>query len=469
MASIAELSNALINADKAGDVEAARALAGEIQKMQNQTVTAKQFDPSRFGQQPIPEQSKPFDVLPLSEDAQGNISFDSNAGIVGAGKAAFNLPGEVARGEIDPLSDEGVERAAGLAMFASPATPAIRAGSRAIPGVAPAAAERLPVQTPSAEALLAAGKQGYKDLPKTGVEYRPAAVAKMADMIKHKLQKEGLNSVTAKNTNKLLDLLANPPKNAVAATIQDVQAALKTFKQVRQKSLGKPDSPASTMAIKTISDFIKSPPKGAVLAGPSAKAARMLKKADANYGAGKRSKSLTDIEGTIDLRAAAANSGRNVGNTTRSHIASLLTQPKRVAGFDAAEKAALEGVVRGSKTANATRYTGNLLGGGGGPGQVFTGATGAIPGLMAGSPTITAAGAIGAPIVGATSKAISNRLSKKALGNVDDLVRQRSPLYQDALKKAPVQFQSQAQKKALIKALLAQRLENQPAEYGVVY
>ncbi len=45
-------------------------------------------------------------ILPVSRDAQGNVQFDSNAGVLGALQRAVTLPGEVCSGEVDPMSEE---------------------------------------------------------------------------------------------------------------------------------------------------------------------------------------------------------------------------------------------------------------------------------------------------------------------------------------------------------------------------
>lgn len=72
-------------------------------------------------------------LLPFSRDAQGNVAFDSDAGILGIAKGAINslvsgatLPGDVYAGRIDPMSDEAIARSMDLAMAASPASAGAR-------------------------------------------------------------------------------------------------------------------------------------------------------------------------------------------------------------------------------------------------------------------------------------------------------------------------------------------------------
>ncbi len=109
---------------------------------------------------PQPE-SKAFtgSILPVSRDAEGNVSFDSNAGIVGAVKRSFMLPGDVMAGEVEPMSEQGIARAADFAAVFGPTSPAMGTGATIAanaprierPGMeVAAAADRLGVPVPRA-------------------------------------------------------------------------------------------------------------------------------------------------------------------------------------------------------------------------------------------------------------------------------------------------------------------------------
>lgn len=104
------------------------------------------------------DQSWSGSILPVSKDAAGNAQFDSNAGLVGAVKRAFMLPGDAMAGKVDPTSEEGIGRAAEFAGVFSPATPAAGTG-RAIAASTPR------VERPGLEAAAAAERLGV-DLPR---------------------------------------------------------------------------------------------------------------------------------------------------------------------------------------------------------------------------------------------------------------------------------------------------------------
>lgn len=81
------------------------------------------WSPEQYWEKPaiMPELPKkeyaPFNVLPFKEDESG-IHFDPNAGLLGTIKSAFTLPGDVVRGKVDPMSDEGFKRVQDLAGLA---------------------------------------------------------------------------------------------------------------------------------------------------------------------------------------------------------------------------------------------------------------------------------------------------------------------------------------------------------------
>ncbi|MGV1751546.1 hypothetical protein [Agrobacterium sp. CG674] len=60
-------------------------------------------------------------LLPFSKDENGDVSFDSNAGLLGGVKRAFMTPGDAMAGKFDPSSEEGIARAFEFATTFSPA------------------------------------------------------------------------------------------------------------------------------------------------------------------------------------------------------------------------------------------------------------------------------------------------------------------------------------------------------------
>lgn len=411
-------------------------------------------------------------ILPISKTAAGDVQFDSNAGLLGTIKRALTLPGDVMSGEVqmtDPAtgrtSDEAIGRSLEMAATVSPVNPGVRAGDRAIPG-ALRATQKPKVPAPTAEDLLKAGGEGFDAMRATGAEYPPNAVKRMAETLMAKLNQDGFDDTTASRTFRTLGKLTNPPEGSTA-TIANLHSLRKTLGKIPNSPDNAADYSAARTAISELDDFIRlageKTPVDHPLAGPRVEASRQLSEANRNYAAGKRSDLITGIERASDLRAKAANSGQNSGNALRQRVASALLQPRKITGYSPEEVARLEGVVEGSRPANATRYIGNLLGGGGGLGQYLTGTLAAGGGVAAtGSlPVGLTLGAL--PLVtGAVSKQTSNFLTRKALRNADEMIRMRSPLYERMLAETPEQVISPEKRAAIVRALLlSQQAGNQ--------
>ena len=424
-----------------------------------------QLDPaSPAGYAPLPSNAKvesfqPYtgSVLPFSMDAQGNTHFDPHAGILGSVIDAFTAPGDVASGKLDPYSAEAERRALNFATLASPVNPAVRAGDFAIPGAARNLRQTTP-PAPTAAALKAATDTGYDAVRATGATYPGEAVSAAARDTVNGLNADGFIATNAPKTHAILQGLSNPEPGAFA-TIVGLDSARRALGKVTGDAT---DMAAAKRAIGAIDDFIQARGEASPMAGASAapgsgtaivpgaggpteatagtaesEAARLIQDARGNAAALFRSNRITDAEDAAELRAAAANSGHNVGNATRQRLASLLLNDKATRGYTPGELAAIEQVVRGTASSNTLRHVGNMLGGGGGIGHSLVSGLGGAAGWLLGGPEGAATGAIAAPIVGSAARHAYNSAVQRAVDNVAQSVRMRSPLYNQMLAGAP--------------------------------
>jgi hypothetical protein len=413
-------------------------------------------------------------ILPLSRSASGDVNFDSNAGLLGMLKRSFSLPGEVYRGEMPTqLPDQGtnpelIKRTAEAAAIVSPINPAVRSGSPAIAGVAQAMQRQRP-PVPTAAELKTATDAGYQTARGLGVDYRGPAVANMAEIVKANLMREGIHPEDAARTYVKLDKLSSPPPGA-NASFSELESARRAFNNIaydESSSVSNTDRRAARAAIAAIDDFFQNPTPASVLAGPAGAVAEVARAARGNAAAGFRSQDLVNNQASAELKSAVANSGRNIDNAIRQRAGYRADplHPERLFGYSADEKAAILEVAKGTATRNRLRDVGNLLGGGGGLGQLLSIAAGAAAGSHAG-PVGAGVGAIVAPAVGLTSKTVANALSRRAMTAADELVRSRSPLYQSRVAAAPMVAAPTASKEAILKALLLSQLQRQPSGGG---
>lgn len=404
-------------------------------------------------------------ILPISVDAQGNTHFDPHAGILGSIISAVTAPGDVYAGKLDPTSPEGERQAFNLATLISPVNPAVRAGDYAIPGALKNLQIKVP-KAPTAEALKNAADAGYTGARATGATYPGEAVGAAAQQAISGLQNDGILPELAPQTHSILGKLANPPDGPVA-TIGSLDAARKALNRIGGNFQNPTEQEAARRAIKTVDQIIQNgatpPPVAgtspAAAAGaangsgtggvaalpnttgayttPEAAAANLIRDARGNAAAAFRSNRLTGAEDAAELRAAATNSGQNIGNALRQRLASLLLNPKAARGYSQDELDAIRQVVQGTPSTNAMRRVGNMFGGGGGIGHTIIGALGALGGGYLGGIEGAGIGAAALPTLGAVTRHAYNSAVQRGVENAAQLVRMRSPLYQQMLNNAP--------------------------------
>lgn len=407
-----------------------------------------------------PSQAYSGSILPFSVDASGKASFDSNAGLLGVAKRALTLPGQVMKGEVDPMSDEGIGRAFEAATVMTPVSPALRAGGR-VAGGGPVAPGKGQWETttspakppaPSSEALYQAADQGYNRVRDMAVDYSGKSVQDLARAQRQALEADGILENLAPKTFQILKQLESAPDGSVAP-LAGLEAARRALGHAGRDFANPTEQLASSRLVGGMDDFIRAANPGDVVAGDAQMAAKTISDARGNYAAAKRSDKLTGAEDVADLNAAVANSGTNSDNQIRQRVASLLKSPKQSAGFTEDELTLLREVAEGKAATNITRFVGNLLGGGGGLGAVASGSAGGGVGALIGGPAGAAVGAT-VPAIGIGLRRAASNMTRKGLQSVDEVTRMRSPLYEQLQAAAPDLVVSPEKRMALIRALM---------------
>lgn len=423
-----------------------KALGGGLQGMSDDQLMAS------LGQGQKPQKgSETYSggFLPFSKDEQGNVSFDSNAGIVGAVKRGMSMPGDVLTGKVRMYDDNGriseelIGRSAETAMIASP----VSAGSRGAIQVS------RPAAVPSAEALKEGAKKGFNAVRDSGVTYKSDSVAQFTGVLQSKLEQDGVIGELAPKTFSILNQLRAPPEGSVAG-IQGLIAARRALGRAGKDFTNPTEQYAASKAIDDIDQFILAADPKSVVSGPAALAAKVQDEATQNYAAAKRSERLTGAGEAAELRASASNSGQNIDNAIRQRAAGIFLDPKKSAGYSQEELAAIKQVAEGTAGRNALRFVGNLLGGGGGLGAALTGFGGTAGGAaVAGLPGALVGAA--APAVGMGARALANRGTRKSLSKADELTRSRSPMAERM--KPEVYGIPKAQREAIMRGILMDR------------
>lgn len=407
---------------------------------------------------PVQEPKKVYSggLLPFSADEAGNVSFDPNAGVLGWFARPAQVHADVLAGKENALSDRALKGALEAATIASPLPAAMRAGERAIPGVLMAGKKAVSPKVPTAEALKEASGAGYKKASEMGVDYASTSVKGFADDSAKFLDEEGFIAELSPKTHAILGKLREPPADSVAS-LKSLDAFRKQLGRLGG-SKDETEAAAAKIVTRRLDEYLESSDPSRVVGrtyapgnaapanvpriggtvGHSAEevaqrtaeeAATNLKDARGNAAARFRSERIIDAKELAEMRAAAANSGQNIGNALRQKLTSLLASDEKSRGFNPQELAAIRKVVDGTATSNTLRFVANLFGGGGGLGAAVYGVAGAATGSTA---------LAGLPFLGAGMRGIYNRNVQRQIANIDQMVRARSPLYQQMQQNIPM-------------------------------
>lgn len=313
------------------------------------------------------------------------------------------------------------------ATLATPMNPAVRSGARAIEGVA-----RAPTKLGSAypaETLKATSGKQFQAFRNTDIKIDPNAVKGFVATVRQKLMEDGFLEPEAASTYAVLSALEKAPEGGWLSAA-GLHSVYKSLNRVAGNYRNPSDQGAASRTVQALEEFFRGLPEAGFLASatPPRTAKEIFQSARGNYAAAKQSEKITGKVDAAELRAASANSGRNIDNAIRQRIAGLLLNPAARRGLKPQEIAELEKVVKGGAVTNFARTTANLFGGGGGMGQVVTGAiagaavgagAGIVPGLLVGT---------GIAGMGRALKGAENQLTKRRVRAVDEQVRARAPM-----------------------------------------
>jgi hypothetical protein len=300
-------------------------------------------------------------------------------------------------------------------------------------------AGKAPTRAPTEKALMDAGGTGYDAARASSVAMNGGALTSKMKNFQTGLRKSGQGPVIAPKTNSILDDLQQGIhfSDGKSMSVGDYIS----FRQVLQneaQGTGQ-EALAATKAIKRLDNlFDTTSPlnfSGATRAEID-NIRKTVRDARENFAAGYRSRTVTNKLTDVEQRANASNSGLNIDNPIRAKMRQLTTPdtPSGTtragrSGYSADEQQQMLRINKGSRTINAARDVGNMLGGGGGIGRVVAGGgAGAAAGFAVGGPAGAAIGGTVAPAIGFGLKLAENAAAKRAMTNLASSVRLRSPL-----------------------------------------
>ena len=262
----------------------------------------------------------------------------------GEGNVAPTVPGQWSDDDEARLQLNNAalaDRASSLAQVATPVSAAARAGE-GVMGVPLTAAPKIATNPE----LKAAAVAGYKAPVVQDVKIAASAGKRLYDGIVTDFNSPeiGIDENVAPKTFGILNKLRNVPEPEEGEpdpflTVNNLRSLRRTL----GNAAASPD-PTERLAAKSaqqhvdefLSNLDQSAPGDIISGNPNA-AAAILKEANANYAAMSRAADLDTRMIRAQLRASAANSGMNIGNTIRQRMADILVNPKLQRGFSADE------------------------------------------------------------------------------------------------------------------------------------
>lgn len=396
----------------------------------------------------------------------------ANVGM-GAASGVGQVAGEELAGD-DPLARTLGGMAGGLA-------PGLLAAGGALMRGAPR------LRAPSEQELMDAGRGGYDEIADTGMTIAAKTVSDMGHGALKNIRGKVLDRSAPDTIDEMRRLALRPPSSAYDLPLRNIdvsRGALSGISADRMTS-GR-ERLAAGMGVRSIDDMLNNlqprdigsignPLPGQMGPPDPGAIGRSLADTRANYAAAQRSNRIT---GDLDVantgvqdqalaRASGANSGTNIDNTIRQKLIAFRQNRENLAGFSPEEVQAIDKVIAGGPMTNFARVAANRLGGGVGMGP----AIGAGLGAAAFGPGGAVAGAGATGILGRAIRGMENRSAVKGLEGVSELIRQRSPLFQQMLeahKGTPLTSREETVLRALMPGLLSMFAEQQSPIPGLL-
>lgn len=291
-------------------------------------------------------------------------------GTIDAGVDAFNLPGDVLTGKVDPMSDEAIARSAGAAALVTmPGTAGVaqKAGARLAPEIATAAKELAPAAAEAAVPMTvkgaqAASKAGYKAVEKSGAVVGQDALNILAHDFRQFAADEGLVLPSGK-------MVSDFPKvrtglDAVEEFAQaplNMKSAMTLQRQLRRaaKSTDPEEARLGAVMLDKFEDYMTALPDNAFVGGNGPQAVKAWGQAKSDWATFRKGQTLDDAITTAH-RKAAKFGGSGFENALRNEFDKLAGNERKMRFFTKEERDLITAVAQGTPIANALRQAGKF-------------------------------------------------------------------------------------------------------------
>ena len=290
-------------------------------------------------------------------------------------------------------------------------------------GMAPilaAQAMRKGPQAPSMDELRRQQGEAYDTVDRSQARLDPAQRQQLIDQVEARANVDGMDELLHPKAHRTTDLMN---KLEPSPRIADIERKRRFIGDNVAGSIDAGESRIGVGMKDEVDGYMRSLANQGDIGADAASTLTDLERARELTQRIKKSETVMEALTKAERRAASSGTGGNAVNTMRQNIRAILDNPKRVRGFSAAERAAMEEVVRGTPTQNALRLAGR-----------FSPTAGALPAMggVAGSAALGPIGAVPS-VVGLLAKGGAEHLTSKSINSLTDMIRAGGPLAKEAI------------------------------------
>lgn len=265
--------------------------------------------------------------------------------------------------------------------------------------------------TPSVDELKTAAREVYNEIDNLGAVVDSSRVTGLARDLNTTIRGEGFNKRIHPKVAAALDEFEK-----IKGTNQPI-SNLDTLRKVARSaasSIEPDEARLGSIMVSKVDDFLDNLDQSALVGGNADEVGRKFKDARQLW---QRARKGDDIEYAFER---AKNQASGFENGLRTQFRSILNNKKKMRGYTAEEKAAMEQVVRGGGLENTAKAIGKF---GFSEGQATSMLMGSL-GVAGGAAVGGSAGAVAVPLIGQVSKNLAQKLTRNNAELVSQIVRQ---------------------------------------------
>lgn len=372
---VAQLKNALIAADKAGDDVAARRIVQEIKAIQS-------------GGSDIVERGQ---VLPLGRTASGELTFATP-------QFARDIFQRIQSAGTPGASPEQITEAA---LDVGALRPVAGIGGVGMKTVTQPLTREQIEQAPTAQQLKQQGGKLFKSATGDTSVISPEGYQRTLLNIEDDLFQQGFDPQLHPTVNAAFGAMSK--RLGADLDMQELQT-VRRHAQKAASSLDPDEARLGMRMIDKVDDYVENMTPFDLISGDTAKAASDLKSARKTWSQMRKTEMIEEAFEKARSQASGFENG------LRIQFRQLLNNQKKMRGFTDEEKSAMRDVVEGDFTRNTLKRLGKLGFGSGQQTNVLGGAAGAGGGALAFGPI----GAAAVPVVGYGAQRMGEQMTKRS-------------------------------------------------------